>query len=117
MSDVTTPGTGLMVRASDADREQTVSLLQRSFAEGRLTQAELEERASAACQARTTGQLDDLITDLPADEQPPSRPGMTLDRDLLIILLCVNPLVGLIYWLLTRRRTRPPAGPERAVIG
>ena len=40
-----TPHAGLAVRASDAEREQTVALLQRNFADGRLTQAELEERA------------------------------------------------------------------------
>ena len=48
MNDVTTQPARLAVRASDAEREQTVALLQRSFADGRLTQAELEERAGAA---------------------------------------------------------------------
>jgi hypothetical protein len=48
---------GPAVRASDSEREQTVALLQRSFADGRLTQAELEERAGAAYAARTRAQL------------------------------------------------------------
>ena len=53
MTDVTTGPARLAVRASDAEREQTVALLQRSFADGRLTQAELGERAGAAYAART----------------------------------------------------------------
>ena len=48
MSDVTTQHAGLAVRASDAEREQTVALLRRSFADGRLTQVRLDERAGAA---------------------------------------------------------------------
>ena len=48
MNDVTAQHAALAVRASDAEREQTVALLQRSFADGLRTQAELEERAGAA---------------------------------------------------------------------
>jgi Domain of unknown function (DUF1707) len=54
-SDRTPQHAGLAVRASDAEREQEVALLQRSFADGRLTQAELEERAGAAYGARDQG--------------------------------------------------------------
>jgi hypothetical protein len=43
MNDATAQHAGLAVRVSDAERERTVALLQRSFADGRLTQAELEE--------------------------------------------------------------------------
>jgi hypothetical protein len=105
MNDVTAQHDRLSVRASDAEREQTVALLQRSFADGRLAQAELEERAGAAYQARTTAQLRDLTADLPVAEQQPPRPGMVLDRRLLCILLCVHPPAGLAYWLLTLRRS------------
>jgi hypothetical protein len=95
------------VRASDAERERTVALLQRSFADGRLTPAELEERAGAAYAARTRGQLRDLIADLPAAEQKPTRPGSTVDGRLLCILLCVCPPAALAYWLLSVRETAP----------
>jgi hypothetical protein len=108
MNDVTTQPARLAVRASDAEREQTVALLQRSFADGRLTQAELEERAGVAYQARTTAQLRDLSADLPAAGQPP-RPGMVLDRCLLCILLCVHPPAGLVYWLLSLISPAKPA--------
>jgi hypothetical protein len=102
MNDASTQHAGLAVRASDAEREQTVALLRRSFADGRLTQAELEERASAAYAAQTRTQLRDLTTDLPAAQEQQTRPGMILDPRLLCILLCVCPPAGLVYWLLSR---------------
>jgi len=106
MNDVTTPHARLAVRASDAEREQAVALLQRSFADGRLALAELEERAGAAYAARTRAQLRDLTADLPAAAQQPPRPGMVVDRRLLLcILLCVCPPAGLAYGLLSRRQT------------
>ena len=37
MNEVTAQHAGLAVRASDAEREQTTALLQRNFADGRLT--------------------------------------------------------------------------------
>jgi Domain of unknown function (DUF1707) len=107
MNNVSAQHPSLAVRASDAEREQTVALLQRNFADGRLTQAELEERAGAVYAAQTRAQLRDLSADLPAAEQEPPRPGMVLDRRLLCILLCVHPPAGLVYWLLCRRRNRP----------
>jgi hypothetical protein len=96
---------GPAVRASDSEREQTVALLQRSFADGRLTQAELEERAGTAYAARTRAQLRDLTADLPDAGQQPPRPGMIVDLRLLIILLCVCPPAGMAYWLLSLRQT------------
>ena len=96
---------GLAVRASDSEREQAVALLQRSFADGRLTQAELEERAGAAYAARTRAQLRELTADLPDTGQQPPRLGMIADRRLLIILLCACPPAGLAYWLLSLRHT------------
>jgi hypothetical protein len=113
MSDASTQHVGLAVRASDAEREQTVALLRRNFADGRLTQAELEERAGAAYAARTRAQLRDLTADLPAQEHTPSS-GRSLDRRLLCILLCVHPPAALFYWLLSRRRQPGAADSEPA---
>jgi Domain of unknown function (DUF1707) len=107
MNDVTTQHARLAVRASDAEREQTVALLQRGFADGRLALAELEERVGAAYAARTRVELRGLTADLPAAEPQPPRPGLVLDRRLLCILLCVCPLAGLAYWLLSARQTAP----------
>jgi DUF1707 SHOCT-like domain len=113
MSDAT-PHDSLAVHASDAEREQTVALLQHNFADGRLTQAEWEERASAAYAARTRAQLRDLTADLPAAQQQPPRPGMDLDQRLLVILLCVHPPAALVYWLLCRGKRPATADTEPA---
>jgi hypothetical protein len=110
-----TPHAGLTVRASDAEREETVALLQRNFADGRLTQAELEERAGAAYVAQTRTQLRDLTADLPAArQQQPPQSGMVLDQRLLVILLCVHPPAALVYWLLCRRKRPATVGTEPA---
>jgi hypothetical protein len=116
MSDASTQHAGLAVRASDAEREQTVALLQRNFADGRLTQAELEERASAAYAARTRAQLRDLTADLPDAEEQPPRPGMVLDRRVLCFLLCVCPPAGVAYWLLYLSSKPATADPEPPAI-
>jgi hypothetical protein len=58
------------IRASSADRERTVDVLKAAFAEGRLTQDEYDERMGAAYEARTYGDLDALVTDLPVGPVP-----------------------------------------------
>jgi hypothetical protein len=52
------------LRASDSDRDRVVSALSAAFGDGRLTQEEFSERASAACSAKTLGELEALTTDL-----------------------------------------------------
>ena len=61
-----------VVRASDAERERAVEHLRDAAGEGRLTLEEFVERMTAAYDARTTGELDELVGDLPA--QPGSQP-------------------------------------------
>jgi hypothetical protein len=53
------------LRASDADRERAVERLRRATAEGRLMTEELEHRLESALSARTYGQLEALLSDLP----------------------------------------------------
>ncbi|HEX3589024.1 MAG TPA: DUF1707 domain-containing protein [Pseudonocardiaceae bacterium] len=53
------------LRASNAEREKTVELLQHGLGEGRITMAEFEERVTAAYAAKTRGELDVLTADLP----------------------------------------------------
>ncbi len=53
------------LRASDADREQIAERLRQATAEGRLLAAELEQRLGVALSARTYGELDALVADLP----------------------------------------------------
>jgi hypothetical protein len=54
------------VRASDADRERTAALLREHHAVGRLTPEEFNERLDKAFAARTLGDLEALLADLPA---------------------------------------------------
>jgi Domain of unknown function (DUF1707) len=89
MNDVHAEHASLAIRASDAEREQTVALLQCSYAEGRLSLDELGERADVAYAARTSGQLRDLTADLPAADQQPLRPRTILDTRLSCILRCL----------------------------
>jgi hypothetical protein len=53
------------LRASDADRERTVQLLREHHAEGRLDMEEFHDRLNAAYAAKTMGDLDEILADLP----------------------------------------------------
>lgn len=53
------------IRASDADRERIAARLREHYAEGRLTREELDERITAALNARTYGDLRGVMADLP----------------------------------------------------
>ena len=53
------------LRASDADREQVTERLRRAAGEGRIVAEELEERLEAVFAARTYGELDAVVADLP----------------------------------------------------
>src|SRR5215472_9419418 len=63
------------IRASDADREHVTARLREHFAAGRLTSDELDERISAALNAKTYGELRQLMADLP--EPAPAVPRAT----------------------------------------
>ena len=54
------------LRASDADREAIAERLRAAAVEGRLDPDELEDRLETAFRARTYGELDRLVADLPA---------------------------------------------------
>jgi hypothetical protein len=103
MSDAIARQEGHAIRASDGERDQVVAQLQGHFADGRLTQAELEERVGAALAARTRDELNALSADLPGAGAERARPSTVLDLWLLCLLLCLCPPAGVVYWLLTRR--------------
>jgi hypothetical protein len=89
--------------ASDGDREQVAERLRAASAEGRLTAEELEERLERAFSARTAGELEPLVADLPAVERAPapaSRRRRGPDRDHLRAYIAVNLLLVAI-WALT----------------
>jgi len=54
------------LRASDEDREQVAERLRKAATEGRLLAEEFEQRLASALRARTYGELDLLVADLPS---------------------------------------------------
>ena len=63
------------LRASHEDRDQVVELLRVSAGDGRLTAEELDERLELAMTARTYGELERLVADLPAAGSAASAPA------------------------------------------
>ncbi|WP_143650472.1 DUF1707 domain-containing protein, partial [Streptomyces tricolor] len=57
------------LRASDADRDRVADILREALAEGRLTADEHAERVDGVLAARTLGELEAFIRDLPAAHQ------------------------------------------------
>jgi len=66
MSSMYTSYSSPQLRASDADRDAVLAQLSENFQAGRLTSEEFEDRSGRALSARTVGELDGLMTDLPA---------------------------------------------------
>ncbi|MBL1073287.1 DUF1707 and DUF4190 domain-containing protein [Nocardia sp. 2] len=60
--------------AGDADRERTIEALKTNFQAGRLTVDELSERIGQALNARTYGELNVVMTGLPALRPNPPVP-------------------------------------------
>jgi hypothetical protein len=54
------------MRASDSERDRTAALLREHHAVGRLTADEFQDRLEQAYAAKTLGELDQLLADLPA---------------------------------------------------
>lgn len=101
-----------------------VTRLQRHYAAGCLTLAEYEERTRAAYTARTLGDLDGLLSDLPPDPPPPpaatsqvpaerssrhGQGGRSLPRPVTRFISLTALLVGV--WALTGRGYFWPAWP------
>ena len=67
------------IRASDADRDRAAAALREHLAAGRLTIEEFDERLDRAYAAKTLGELDELMADLPTSDFG-QLPGSSLDR-------------------------------------
>lgn len=66
------------IRVSDAERNEVAELLGRHYADGRLDQAEFDERVSRTMAAKTRGDLVGLFDDLPETDpagDDPAGPG------------------------------------------
>ena len=63
------------IRVSDADRDRVTAELRDHFAAGRITTGELDERLSAALNAKTFGDLRRIMADLPGAVPAPLGAG------------------------------------------
>jgi hypothetical protein len=120
------------LRASDADRDAVAERLRAASVEGRLEAYEFEERLGAALRARTYGELDRLVRDLPGRRQtvPVARTALSLTVRLVVLLVVVTAVVvafvlSAVWWMLCaliwlslragrgRRACAPWHGPPR----
>jgi hypothetical protein len=60
--------TNIDLRAGDADREATADCLRRNHSEGRLDSEEFAARVDRCFDAKTIGELQQLVVDLPSSE-------------------------------------------------
>ena len=65
-------GGALSERVADADRDRTITLLREHVVEGRLTLDEFSERVGRALEAKTRGELEAVMVDLPVTQPPPA---------------------------------------------
>ena len=61
--------------AAAADRERTMDVIKAAFTEGRLTKGEFDERTARVLAARTYGELNALVADLPVGPGGPLMPA------------------------------------------
>lgn len=80
------------LRASDADREHAAEQLRDAAAEGRLLAVELEHRLGTALSARTYGELDAVVADLPRDRTAGPRPPLRLRLATALALVVLFPV-------------------------
>jgi hypothetical protein len=102
------------IRVSDDDRDRVSAQLRDHFAAGRITSVELDERLSAALNAKTFGDLRRIMADLPGpvpalrDAAPPplrATPTRAIRRHppfppLILLALLAALLIPPIGWLL-----------------
>ncbi|MFZ8977997.1 MAG: DUF1707 domain-containing protein [Candidatus Nanopelagicales bacterium] len=60
------------LRAGDADRDAAAAALREAYAQGRITQDELEQRLDGVHAAKTYGELAPMTSDLPREQAPAS---------------------------------------------
>jgi Domain of unknown function (DUF1707) len=87
------------MRISDADRAEVADHLSKNYGEGRLDQAEFNERLDRAMRAKTQSDLTGVLSDLPGVEparQPPRSPQRR--RYFRVLLLIVAVVAVFIAW-------------------
>jgi hypothetical protein len=68
------------LRAGDRDRDAVAEMLRTQHAAGRLDTEELQQRIDRCYEAKTLGQLEEIVADLPRDSQADERSGWHRDR-------------------------------------
>jgi Domain of unknown function (DUF1707) len=72
------------MRVSDAERAEVTDRLSQHYSDGRLDQAEYNERLDRAMNAKTQSDLDGLFADLPGGEQETSPPPAAVARPAIV---------------------------------
>ena len=94
------------IRVSDADRDRVTAQLRDHFAAGRITPGELDERLSAALNAKTFGDLRRIMADLPGPVPLRATPAWAVRRrhppfpPLILLALLAALLIPGTGWLL-----------------
>jgi hypothetical protein len=97
------------VRAGDTDRKAIAERLRKSHAEGRLDVEEFQERLDRCYQAKTVGELEQLVNDLPRERRAERAFGLQRLRmvPLLAVLFGTLVIAGAVwhhgapgFWLL-----------------
>jgi Domain of unknown function (DUF1707) len=91
------------LRVSDAERQAVADRLAEHFSEGRLDQAEFDERVGRAMNAKTRADLSGLFHDLPDTGAPavPDRPRRRRGHPVLLVVLLIVALVAaghMLWW-------------------
>lgn len=71
------PTTGQELRASDSERDLAMDRLRDAAGSGRLTLEELSDRIDAALGAKTRGELERIVADLPVERTTTPEPTRT----------------------------------------
>ena len=93
------------MRAADADREAVADRLQAAAHEGRIDFEELEERLGRAYGARTYGELETLVADLPGQSPSESHPGIGAEPETLVLKTTTPNIRQSGRWVVPRRIT------------
>jgi hypothetical protein len=102
---ITEPNDIAAKRAADTDREAVAKRLRVAASEGRIEPWELDDRLGRAYQAKTYGDLETLVADLPA--QPPfvSYPGIGLEPQTLVLRTTTPNIKQAGRWIVPQRIT------------
>jgi len=94
------------LRAADHDREAVADILREQHVAGRLDTDELQDRIERCYVAKTYGELDAVIADLPAQIESPRarrrgrpRPGLPLPALAPLLILAIALSHGFLIWL------------------